>query len=84
MQYAELSAFFYVWLRLALAKSYPEQFGPPTPPLLMEAVENSQRHGKDSASFYQRALTESWKESFRVMKPGGILAFTFHHDKDEP
>jgi putative DNA methylase len=84
MQYAELSAFFYVWLRLALAKSYPEQFGPPTPPLLMEAVENSQRHGKDSASFYQRALTESWKESFRVMKPGGILAFTFYHDKDEP
>ena len=84
MQYAELSTFFYVWLRLAFANSYPEQFGPPTPPLLMEAVENSQRHGKGSASFYQRALTESWKESFRVLKSGGILAFTFHHDKDEP
>ena len=84
MQYAELSTFFYVWLRLPLARIFPEQFGPPTPPLLLEAVENSHRHGRESGNFYQKALTESWKETYRILKPGGILAFTFHHDKDEP
>ena len=84
MQYAELSTFFYVWLRLPLAKTYPELFGPASPPVILEAVENSKRHGKESGSFYKRALTESWKEAFRILKPGGILSFTFHHDKDEP
>jgi putative DNA methylase len=84
MQYAELSTFFYVWLRCYFADKNPELFGAPTPPLLLEAVENSQRHGEDSEKFYQRALTESWKEAYRILKPYGILAFTFHHDKDAP
>jgi predicted RNA-binding Zn-ribbon protein involved in translation (DUF1610 family) len=84
LQYAELSTFFYVWIRLALAEDYPEYFRSPSPPLLIEAVENSQRHGSNSEEFYKKTLTESWKESYRILKPGGILAFTFHHDKDGP
>lgn len=84
MQYAELSAFFYVWLRRYFSKTHRELFQAPNPPLLMEAVQNSHRHGKDAGAFYQRALTESWKEAHRVLKQAGVLAFTFHHDKDEP
>jgi hypothetical protein len=84
MQYAELSTFFYVWLRRYFGEKHPDLFRAPTPPLLLEAVENSQRHGKDAGNFYKRALTESWKEAHRVLKQSGILAFTFHHDKDKP
>ena len=58
----------------------------------MEAVANRARQpgkdkesGKDNADlFYQRLLTASWKEANRILKPGGILAFTFHHNEDAP
>ena len=33
---------------------------------------------------YQRLLTASWKEAHRILKPGGTLAFTFHHSEDAP
>ncbi|MGD9713927.1 MAG: DUF1156 domain-containing protein, partial [Thermomicrobiales bacterium] len=29
-------------------------------------------------------LTACWKEAHRILKPGGLLAFTFHHSEDEP
>ena len=29
-------------------------------------------------------MTAAWSESRRILKPSGILAFTFHHSEDEP
>jgi hypothetical protein len=83
MQYAELSGLFYAWLRLVLQKETPA-FKPEQPPSALEAVENAARHGKDSTPFYARILTACWKEAHRILKPAGMLTFTFHHDKDEP
>jgi len=84
VQYAELADFFYVWLRLALADRYPEYFGSLYTPKALEAVSNRARHPEDPDNFYKRILTEVWKECYRILKPGGILAFTFHHSEDEP
>ena len=84
LHYAELSDFFYVWLRLALVSRYPELFGPPYTPKALEAVENKARQPQDPKRFYQRLLTESWSESSRILKPGGLLSFTFHHSEDAP
>ena len=84
VQYAELAEFFYSWLRLPLLSKYPELFAPEHIPVILEAVENEHRHKDDSEKFYQRVLTACWKEAYRVLKDGGLLAFTFHHDKDEP
>jgi len=91
MQYAELADFFYVWLRLALVHRYPEHFASEFTPKAMEAVANPLRHPGQNAErklpnsdlFYQRVLTECWKEAARILKPAGILAFTFHHSEDE-
>ena len=33
--------------------------------------------------FYRETLTACWNECSRVMKDGGTLAFTFHHDEDQ-
>jgi len=84
LHYSELSDFFYVWLRLVLKDRYPDYFGPEYTPKVLEAVSNRARQPENPEGFYQRLLTECWRESYRILKPAGILAFTFHHSEDEP
>jgi hypothetical protein len=84
VQYSELSDFFYVWLRLVLKDKYPEIFGPEYTPKTLEAVANRFREPNDANGFYQRLLTQCWRETHRILKPAGILAFTFHHSEDAP
>ena len=84
LHYSELSDFFYVWLRLVLKDRYPDYFGSEHTPKALEAVSNRARQPEDPDGFYQRLLTECWREAQRILKPAGILAFTFHHSEDEP
>ena len=84
LHYSELADFFYVWLRLALKGKYPEIFSAEYTPKSLEAVANRAREPEDADGFYQRLLTQCWREAHRLLKPGGILAFTFHHSEDEP
>ncbi|HHQ4364485.1 TPA: DUF1156 domain-containing protein [Pseudomonas aeruginosa] len=84
LHYSELADFFYVWLRLVLKSKYPAIFGGEYTPKSLEAVANRAREPEDPDGFYQRLLTQCWCEAHRLLKPGGILAFTFHHSADEP
>ncbi len=92
LHYSELADFFYVWLRLVFKDRYPNEFGPEYTPKTLEAVANKARQpgkdedsGKDNADlFYQRLLTACYSEARRILKPGGLLAFTFHHSEDAP
>jgi len=84
VQYSELADFFYVWLRLVLQTHYPEVYSGEYTPKTLEAVANKFRESEDPNGFYQRLLTQCWRESHRTLKVGGILAFTFHHSEDEP
>lgn len=84
LHYSELSDFFHVWMRLVLKNKYPESFEAEYTPKAMEVVANRAREPEDPDGFYQRLLTACWKEAYRILKPGGMLAFTFHHSKDEP
>lgn len=84
LHYSELSDFFYVWLRLPLKERYPEFFSAEYTPKALEAVANRARQPDDPDGFYQRLLTECWRETNRVLKAGGSLAFTFHHSEDAP
>lgn len=92
VQYSELSDFFYVWIRLYFKDIYPEIFSGEYTPKTLEAVSNKARQpgtSKENAlsaadEYYKKVLTECWKESYRILKPGGTLAFTFHHSEDEP
>lgn len=84
LHYSELADFFHVWLRLALRDRYPDQFSAEYTPKTLEAVSNRARHPDDADGFYQRVLTACWREGHRILKPGGTLAFTFHHSQDAP
>jgi len=84
LHYSELSDFFYVWLRLVLKSRYPAQFDPEYTPKTLEAVANRARNPDDADAYYQRLLTAAWREASRILKPGGLLAFTFHHSEDAP
>ena len=92
LHYSELADFFYVWLRLVLKDKYPDYFSAEYTPKTLETVANRARQpgkdeesGKDNADiFYQRLLTACWEEANRVLMPGGLLAFTFHHSEDAP
>ena len=88
VMYAELSDFFYVWLRTALAREYPEVFSRPLTPKDDEVVETVTRgHGapfltKDEA-FFTAALTRIFAEAGRVLDNDGLMVFTFHHQANE-
>lgn len=84
LHYSELSDFFYVWLRLPLGQIYPDVFSSEHTPKALEAVANKAREPGDADGFYKRILTQCWREANRVLRPGGILTFTFHHSEDEP
>ena len=83
LHYSELADFFHVWLRLVLKNRYPEYFTAEYTPKALEAVANKARQDNPD-EFYQRLLTECWKEANRILKPGGLLGFTFHHSEDAP
>ena len=84
LHYSELADFFYVWLRLVLQDRYPDLFSPDHTPKALEVVANRARHPDDPDAFYQRLLTSCWREAERILKPGGLLTFTFHHSEDAP
>jgi putative DNA methylase len=83
IHYADLADFFYPWLRAALKDKYPDIFQAAHTPRAVEVIANKALED-DADNFYQRLLTQCWSEAHRILKPGGILAFTFHHSEDEP
>lgn len=80
--YSDLSNFFYAWLRLPLKDTYPEQFGPTKTPNAQEALKPRALTDADGDKHYYDRLTPCWAEACRVMKDGGLMAFTFHHSED--
>ena len=76
VNYAELADFFYVWLRLVLAKTYSE-FSPNFTPKAEEVIENPTR-GK-TANDFEEGLTQVFRECHRGLENNGLMVFTFHH-----
>jgi len=94
VQYSELADFFYVWLKRTQGHRRPEWFASYLCEHDQEAVVNVERHrdnGKRSAAearkgaheFYQRLMTDSFKEARRVLRDDGVLTVMFTHKKQE-
>ena len=84
--YADLSAFFYVWLKRIVGDLYPEHFALPAPPKRREAVAQPSEHGGDAAkanAHYQDMMRRSFAEARRVLKPGAPLVCVYAHRTTE-
>ncbi|MBI3796683.1 MAG: DUF1156 domain-containing protein, partial [Deltaproteobacteria bacterium] len=82
VSYADLSDFFYVWLKRAIGHLYPEHFATGGTPKKSEAVADAVRHAgnKEKAKHaYESMMAQSFAESHRVLKPGGHMVVVYAH-----
>jgi adenine-specific DNA methylase len=84
--YADLSDFFYVWLKRSLGDLLPEVFRTPQTPKEQEATSHKHRHkgSQERANeFYRRLLTDSFMESKRAAKDPKLVTVMFAHQSTE-
>jgi putative DNA methylase len=83
--YADLSDFFYVWLKRALDEHFADLFATPLVPKSNEAIMEPIRHpgGHEAQAFFEHTLAASFKEIHRVLKPGGIAVIVYAHKTTE-
>lgn len=85
VMYAELSDFFYVWLKRTAGYIYPELFRRPLTDKENEAVANPAKFkGEQGAKAlagrdYQHRMAAIFTEMRRVLKPDGIMTLMFTH-----
>ncbi len=82
ISYADLSDFFYVWLKRSTGFLFPEHFSGDLTPKRREAVMASHRHGGDrdeARRFYEDEMAAALKEAHRVLKPGAPLVCVYAH-----
>jgi adenine-specific DNA methylase len=82
--YGELSDFFYVWLRQILGERY-DVFEAVRTPKREEAVVDPERNVEfeRTEDHYVSLLGDIFSEAVRVLKPDGLVVFTFHHSSLE-
>jgi putative DNA methylase len=85
--YADLSDFFYVWLKRALGEIYPDLFSTPLTPKTLEICEmagwDPKRYKNKDKEFFEENLSNSFKEMYRVLKENGIATIVYAHKTTE-
>ena len=80
--YADMSDFFYVWLKRTAGALHPEHFASELTPKKAEATALSSRHEGDVAkanSNYESMMLDSFREASRVLRRGGPLVVVYAH-----
>ena len=88
MQYSKTADFFYVWLKVVVGHRHTELFQGALSPKKNEVVETASDaigcssgdyEGVRGESDYQKLMTSSLKEMYRVLKPNGVLTLVYAH-----
>lgn len=80
--YADLSDFFYVWLKRSVGHLYPEHFSGQLTPKKNEAIMEPTRHGGDkkkATKAYEDMMHQAFCEANRVLKPDGTTVVVYAH-----
>lgn len=80
--YADLSDFFYVWMKRSIGFLHPEHFSSLLTPKKSETVADATRHEGDrerAARTYEQMMAQAFAEAGRVLKPGAPLVIVYAH-----
>lgn len=80
--YADLSDFFYVWLRRSIGDIYPDLLASRLTPKSEEIVVNvasMANRQKKVAAFFEHEIGEAFREARRVLTPDGVAVVVFAH-----
>ena len=90
VMYAELSDFFYVWLKRSVGHLYPDFFRDPLTNKDDEAVANPARFAATGGKRqelaerdYQRKMAAAFREMYRALRDDGVLTVMFTHKRVE-
>lgn len=84
--YADLSDFFYVWLKRSIGSHFPNEYMTPLTPKTGEATALKHHHEGNASKardHFTEKLTECIKEARRVCSEDGILSIMFAHQSTE-
>lgn len=80
--YADVSDYYYVWLKRTIGQLYPEHFATELTPKKAEAIADAGRHGgdrKEAEAAYERMMFDSLVAAYGVLKPTGQLVLVYAH-----
>ena len=80
--YADLSDFFYVWLRRSIGDRFPETFAESLTPKSAELVQHSGRFNGDhkaARAFYEDGMAESFRAAHDSLCDDGRMVIVFAH-----
>lgn len=83
--YGALSDFFYVWLKRSIGDCFPDLFMTPVVPKSDEAIMEPTRHASldDAKAFFEESLSSSFREMYRILRPGGVAVIVYAHKTTE-
>ena len=83
--YADLSDFFYIWIRRALSMFYPEMFQTSLTPKSKELVqqERSKASGRLDKRGYEIAMENAFHQAWEVLNLNGRMVIVFAHKDPE-
>jgi adenine-specific DNA methylase len=85
--YADLSDFFYVWLKRTVGNLYPDLFATPLAPKSEEIGQmahwDPNRYAEKDEHWFEQMLTKAFGEVRRVLKPDGFAVVVFAYPKTD-
>jgi putative DNA methylase len=80
--YADLSDFFYVWLKRAVGYLHQEHLSTKSTPKTQEAIAHPSRHEgnkQQAKTFYEQAMAQTFNQAIEVLKVGAPLVIVYAH-----
>lgn len=79
--YADLSDFFYVWLKRSVGDYYKTSFAPSLTPKAGELVQHPNRDGGKVAAriAYENGMAQAFSAACKALKPSGRMVIVFAH-----